>query len=198
MRILLGFAGAPAGYFMRIVFRGDGPTGSATYRPASGGWVSVGVARYVAIALLGAVGIHAFDDLPVTRFALNEKAKSMLTPAYSFALASNFRPMRDYEANLRAVRLRCTIVAGAADEAFVADAFEPTIRGAGVDWPVRLLPGIGHIALTLEPSAIDAAVDAVDAMRGRARGAGRAVVPGRGSAPRDAATGDGAGTAGGD
>ncbi len=43
-----------------------------TYRPNSGGWVNVGVPRFVAIALLNAMGIRAFNDLPVTKFALNE------------------------------------------------------------------------------------------------------------------------------
>lgn len=83
-----------------------------TFRPDSGGWVSVGVPRYIGIALLNLAGISAFNDLPVTAFALDEKAKSFLTPEYSFALASNFRPKRDYAADIRAVRHPCAVIAG--------------------------------------------------------------------------------------
>src|SRR6185369_16318833 len=74
-----------------------------TARPGSGGWASVGVPRIVAISVLNLVGIHAFNDMPVVRFALSEEAKAFLTPEYSFALAVNFQPNRDYEANIRAV-----------------------------------------------------------------------------------------------
>ena len=78
---------------------------AVTSRPSSGGWVSVGVPRIIAISLLDSAGIRAFNDLPVTKFALaEEKAKAFLTPQYSFALAQNFRPERDYQANIREVR----------------------------------------------------------------------------------------------
>jgi non-heme chloroperoxidase len=136
-----------------------------TYRPATGSWVSVGVPRIVGITMLNAVGLKAFNDLPVMRFALNEQAKAFLTPEYSFALASNFRPERDYAANVMAARGPRAIVAGAADELFFTEKFEPTIRSLGKSWPVTLLPGIGHIPLTLEPAALTAAVAAVERMR---------------------------------
>jgi alpha-beta hydrolase superfamily lysophospholipase len=43
------------------------------YRPDSGGWVSVGVPRIVALNALNAVGIRYWKDLPVLRFALTEE-----------------------------------------------------------------------------------------------------------------------------
>jgi non-heme chloroperoxidase len=139
-----------------------------TFRPNSGGWVSVGVPRYVGVALLNLAGIRAFNDLPVTSFALDEKAKSLLTPQYSYALASNFRPNRDYAADIKAVRHPCAVVAGAADELFFTDRFEPLFRSLGKKWPVTLLPGIEHIPLTLAPAALAQAVQDV----GRLQGAG--------------------------
>lgn len=135
------------------------------YRPASGGWVSVGVARVVALSALSAAGIDAFNDLPVVRFALNERNKSFLTPEYSFSLAANFQPRRDYEANIRAVRQPVSVLGGTNDELFYTDKLEGTFRAQGKTWPVMLLPGVGHIALTLDRTAIDAAVKAVEAMR---------------------------------
>jgi alpha-beta hydrolase superfamily lysophospholipase len=137
-----------------------------TYRPDSGGWVKVGVPRIVALTFLNAVGIGAFNDLLVTRFALSDDARKVLTPAYSFALASNFAPQPDYAENIRTVRLPCAVLAGDKDEAFHADRFAAVFREQGKDWPVTLLPGIGHIALTLDPGALAAVVKALDGLRG--------------------------------
>jgi pimeloyl-ACP methyl ester carboxylesterase len=135
-----------------------------TYRPSSGGWVSVGLPRFVAITLLNAIGIRAFNDLPVTKFALNEEAKAILTPEYSFALAQNFRPQRDYRANIRAVNQPLRVVAGQDDEVFYAEHFAEVFRAEGKDVPVTLIPGIGHIPLTLEHDAVQPAVAAVRSM----------------------------------
>jgi alpha-beta hydrolase superfamily lysophospholipase len=62
------------------------------YRPDSGGWVSVGVPRILALTVLNAMGLSHWNDWPVTRFALSEEAKSFLTPEYGFNLAMNFAP----------------------------------------------------------------------------------------------------------
>jgi alpha-beta hydrolase superfamily lysophospholipase len=132
-----------------------------TYRPGSGGWVSVGLPRYVAIALLDAAGVRAFNHLPVTRFALNEEARRFMTPQYSFALAQNFRPMRDYRSNIRAVRQPLAVLAGRDDELFLAERFEAVFRDEGKNVPVTLLPGIDHVRLTLDPAALQAVIASV-------------------------------------
>jgi len=133
-----------------------------SYRPDSGGWVNVGVPRIVGLSLLNAVGVHAFDDLPVTRFALNDTARTMLTPEYSFALATNFRPQRDWRASIRAAGQPMALLAGQDDEAFRADRFAAIFSDEGRPIPVTLLPGVGHIGLTLDPAAVASAVAAVD------------------------------------
>jgi non-heme chloroperoxidase len=137
---------------------------AATSRPGSGGWVSVGVPRLIAISFLDGFGLHAFNDLPVTKFALTEEARNFLTPQYSFALAQNFRPERDYQANIRAVQQPFRVLAGENDEAFYADKFASVFKTAGKDVPVTLLPGISHISLTLDSAAIQAAIAAVGSM----------------------------------
>lgn len=135
-----------------------------TYRANSGGWVQVGMPRYVAIGVLHALGVRAFDHLPVTRFALNDTARAMLTPQYSFALAQNFRPRADWRASIRAAGQPMRLLAGSDDEAFHADRFEQVFKTEGKDVPVSLLPGLGHIALTIDPAAVRAAVAAVQAL----------------------------------
>ena len=137
---------------------------AATLRPDTGGWATVGVPRIIAIAVLNGFGIHVFDDLPVVRFAVDEKDNGFLTPQYSFALEQNFRPERDYQANIRAVRQPLRVLAGQNDEVFYADKFGSVFKAAGKDVPVALLPAIDHISLTLDPAAIQAAISAVESM----------------------------------
>src|SRR4029077_20848598 len=137
---------------------------AATSRPDSGGWVSVGVPRIIAISVLNGFGIPAFNDLPVMRFALTKEAKGFLTPQYSFSLAQNFRPERDYQANIRAVRQPLRVLAGQNDELFYADKFASVFKAAGKDVPVTLLPGIDHVSLTLDQAALQAAISAVESM----------------------------------
>jgi len=137
---------------------------AATLRPGSGGWATVGVPRIIAIAVLNGFGVHAFDDLPVIRFAVNERDRGLLTPQYSFALAQNFRPERDYQANIRAVRQTLRVLVGQNDEVSYADRFAALFKAAGKDVPVTVLPGIDHISLTLDPVAIQAAIAAVESM----------------------------------
>lgn len=135
-----------------------------TYRPNSGGWVRVGVPRWFAIGVLDALGVRLFNNLPVVRFALDERDKAGLTPQYSFSLAQNFRPERDYRANIRAVKQPLSVVAGTDDEVFHTDKFAIVFKAEGKDIPVILVPGVGHIQLTLDPVAVQAAVSAVNRM----------------------------------
>jgi pimeloyl-ACP methyl ester carboxylesterase len=137
-----------------------------TYRPNSGGWVSVGLPRYIAIAVLDGIGIHAFNHLPVVRYALDDEAKKFLTPAYSFNLAQNYRPERDYQATIRAVAQPLRIIAGQDDDVFHTDRLEAVFKAAGRDVPVELVPGVNHIGLTLDPKALHAAIEAVKQMDG--------------------------------
>ena len=70
----------------------------------------------------------------------------------------------DYEANIRAVGAPCAVLVGAQDELFRSASFEPVFREAGKDWPVKIVPGVGHIGLTLDPRAVAAAVAMVEAL----------------------------------
>lgn len=136
-----------------------------SYRPHSGGWVSVGLPRYLAIAFLNACGLSAFNHLPVSQFALNPEAKKFLTSTYSFNLAQNFRPQRDYEANIRAMHQPFSVLAGSDDEAFIAWQFDPIFNTLGHPNSVTLLAGIDHISLTLVPSALASVVQAVQVLQ---------------------------------
>jgi alpha-beta hydrolase superfamily lysophospholipase len=129
------------------------------HRPDSGGWVSVGIPRIVALNALNAVGIRHWNDLPVVRFALTEEAKKFLTPEYDFNLAMNFAANADYQADLLSAKGKVAILAGDADELLQSQELQGIVQSAGKDWPVKLLPAVQHIALTLDPTALKAIVD---------------------------------------
>jgi non-heme chloroperoxidase len=135
---------------------------SPTSRRDSGGWVSVGMPRYIVLSILDQFGITVFSHLPVMRFALNDEARAFLTPSYSFALAQNFRPYNDYTANIRAVGRPMAVVAGRDDELFRTERFAALFSAEGKAAPVSLVAGAGHIELILKPVAIKAAIAAVD------------------------------------
>ena len=101
----LRFAGSPRQrLFQSYLFLSPFVSQEAqTYRPDSGGWASVGLPRIVVVSVLNMAGVRWFNDLPVTRFAVNEQAKAFLTPEYTYALATNFRPQADYVANIKAM-----------------------------------------------------------------------------------------------
>lgn len=125
-----------------------------TARPGNGNWASVGLPRIVALTLLNQVGITRWNDLPVLRFALNDVARRLLTPSYSYALMTNFRPHNDYQRDIRHARGTVCIVAGQNDELFYADRFAELFAKAGKPVPVTLVAGINHIQLTLDAAAV--------------------------------------------
>lgn len=125
-----------------------------TSRPDSGGWVSVGLPRIVAVTLLNQIGITRWNHLPVLSYALNDVARELLTPHYSYTVATNFRPHDDYRADIRNARGTVCIVAGQDDELFYADRFADLFAQAGKPVPVTLVPGVNHMGLTLDAQAV--------------------------------------------
>jgi len=148
-----------AGYLLLTPFLSQT---ASTYRPASGGWVSVGLPRILALAVLNSIGISIFNSLPVTRYALSPQAGKALTPCYSYALARNFRPNDDYRANIEQVRRPTEILVGERDDQFRADRFAAEFERARAPVRVTVVPDTGHADLSLEPHAIANAVRAIE------------------------------------
>ena len=135
-----------------------------TARPGSGGWASVGVPRIIALAILNGFGIRTFNSLPVLRFAVSENAKAILTPEYSYALETNFRPHRDYLADLRNMHRPFRTLIGQNDEVYYSDRFGEVLRQAGKDVPVTVIPAVDHIHLILSPLAFEKVVQAIKSL----------------------------------
>lgn len=125
-----------------------------TARPDTGGWVKVNMPRAIALTLLDRLGVPAFGHLPVLAFALPPQAAAERTTMYSYRLQLSFRPHEDYLGDVRAIRRPATVIVGEADELFRAEAYAPLLEPLQPQLRVKLLPGLGHIDMVVEPAAL--------------------------------------------
>ncbi|WP_028207390.1 alpha/beta hydrolase [Paraburkholderia nodosa] len=125
-----------------------------TTRNEVGGWVSVGLPRLIVLTMLNGLRIRVFNHLPTIAYALAPEVRDELTPQYSFNLMQNFRPHDDYRADIRGARQPLHVLAGADDEVFHAREYAAAFEEAGAHVPVTIVPGVGHIGLTLDATAI--------------------------------------------
>jgi pimeloyl-ACP methyl ester carboxylesterase len=131
------------------------PQDAPTIRPSTGGWVSVAKPRIIALVMLNRLGIDWFNGLPIVAFATPPTVPN-LTSVYSFRLAVDFGAPRDYLAALGRSKKPAALLVGGSDELFFPDAFAPLFKSARPDLPITIVPGIGHIGMTLAPAGIAA------------------------------------------
>ncbi len=112
------------------------------------------------LARLNRVGVDWFNGLSIVAFATSPKVKS-LTSWYSFRLAVNFAaPLRDYQGALARSRKPVALLVGGSDELFYPEKFAPTLQPTRPDLKVTIVPGLGHIGMTVSPAGIAAIIKA--------------------------------------
>ncbi|MCW5263034.1 alpha/beta fold hydrolase [Verminephrobacter eiseniae] len=136
-----------------------------TQRENSGGWVRVGVPRLILLQALNGMGLSQLNHLAVTRFAIDEANRDLLTPSYDLNLTANFRPRDDYQTSIRAVTQPLMVLAGDKDEAFHTEHFADVFSVSPGLIGVKLLPGIDHAGLILQPDALQQTVAAVSKLQ---------------------------------
>ena len=164
---LIGFSSG-GGFVLRVIATPDEklfdrfvmispalPQGSPTIRPDTGGWVSVAKPRIIVLAMLNRIGVHWFNGLPIVAFATSPKAPN-LTSVYSFRLAVDFGAPRDYLAALGHSTKPAALLVGGADELFFPERFAPLLKPVRPDLKITVVPGIGHIGMTVTPEGIAA------------------------------------------
>ncbi len=114
--------------------------------------------------MLNNPGIHAFDELTVIQFAMPESVlKSELgesvTRAYSQRLNTSYAPCSNYEHDLAALKVPFLLAAGVEDEAFITEAYEPTIAAQTGMGTYRLLPESGHVDLLTNEALFETVAD---------------------------------------
>jgi pimeloyl-ACP methyl ester carboxylesterase len=164
---LIGFSSG-GGFVLRVIATPDEmlfdrfimispalPQSAPTIRPDTGGWVSVAKPRIIALAMLNRLGVDWFNGLPIVAFATSPKAPN-LTSVYSFRLAVDVGAPRDYLAALGRSTKPAALLVGGADELFYPDRFAPLFGPVRSDMPITIVPGIGHIGMTVAPAGIAA------------------------------------------
>jgi pimeloyl-ACP methyl ester carboxylesterase len=131
------------------------PRGAPTLRPDAGGWVSVAKPRIIVLAILNRLGVDWFNGLPVVALATSPEAPN-LTSVYSFRLAVDYGAPPDYLAALGHSTKPAALLVGGSDELFLSDRFAPLLKPARPDLPIIVVPGIGHIGMTVTPQGIAA------------------------------------------
>ncbi|MGM0544033.1 MAG: alpha/beta hydrolase [Pseudomonadota bacterium] len=140
------------GYLLLAPYLGhDAPT----VRDDSGGWANANVVKIIALSILNELGVTRFNRLPVLHFNLPpEYRDGSETLAYSYRLMKGFAPT-DWQNDLGAMSAPVMLLAGAEDEAFFAERFEPTVRPYLPHAEIALLPGASHLGLVVNAEAIE-------------------------------------------
>ena len=124
-----------------------------TMRENAGGWAQPHIGRIIALSLLNGIGIRRWNDAVVVDFAMPEEVRDgSETLAYSYRLNVSLHPRDDYIADLAAMEVPLLLIVGSRDEAFVADAFEPTISPhARGDAEFEVLADVTHMGAVVSP-----------------------------------------------
>lgn len=160
----LRVAAAPVGTrFERVVMISpylgwDAPTS----RPDSGGWAQADVPRFIALALLGRLGLHGADALPTLAFAVPENSAMRQTARYSYRLMRNFAT-RDFHEDVAAAKAPLALFAGGDDELMFADRYQAAV---GPAVPVNVIAGVNHMGVVSAPAAVAAIAGDVATWRG--------------------------------
>lgn len=132
-----------------------------TQRPNSGGWARVLTRRMIGLSMLNMVGLTALNDLTVIQFrfpssVLNGPQGATATRAYSYRLNASYAPRRDWRADVAALP-PFLLVAGRADEAFIATAFEASFAPLTANGTYHLIES-GHLDVVDRPETLSAIV----------------------------------------
>jgi alpha-beta hydrolase superfamily lysophospholipase len=160
-----------AKYFQRVVLlapylRYDAPSvrqesshDSRSAAPASTPWAVASVGRIIGLTLLGHLGIHALDGLPVVVFAVRGDS-DRVTRSYSWRMQQNFGADDDYAADILALPASTTVLVGTADTLLLPAGLRAEFRARRPQIPVYCVPDVGHSGLVTATQGLDAIVAA--------------------------------------
>lgn len=119
-----------------------------TIRTNSGGWATPYTGRIIGLTMLNNVGVHWFDSFSAIAFNMPKEFRDGTeTLVYSHRLNTAYAP-RNYKTDLTAMTQPVLVVAGTADEAFLAEQFEP-VMSQYTAVQVTLLQGVTHMGVVV-------------------------------------------------
>lgn len=134
-----------------------------TMRENAGGWSFPLTRRIIGLTMLNQVGIAALNHLTVIQFnfpqeVLDGPSGHTATQSYSFRLNTAFAPRSDYLADVAALP-PFLLIAGTEDEAFRAEAYEPTLAAASDAGTYALMPGLTHFSVLRDEESLSLIAD---------------------------------------
>lgn len=154
---VLHFAGSDHGtLFDRYILLAPflGPF-APTNQPGNGGWAKPYLPRAYALGALDAIGIHWFEGLPIVAYARRPDPAEPV-PTYSYRLSRNFGADYDFRGDFQRASHPIAVIVGADDDQMIADQYAPAIASVRSDVLVVIVPGVGHLAITMAPAALEA------------------------------------------
>ena len=138
-----------------------------TMRANSGGWAQPLLRRIIGLSMLNAVGIKAWNHLPVIQFnmpaeVLQGPLGHLATTSYSYRLNQSYAPRSDYLSDIRSLP-KFLLLAGAQDEAFIAEAYRPLMETETDKGAYQILEDTGHLDLVDAPQTLAAIRGYLDA-----------------------------------
>jgi len=124
-----------------------------TIRPNSGGWAAPHTPRIIGLSMLNSVGIKFLNHLDVIDFNMPEAYRDGTeTLTYSHRLNTGYSP-KNYKKDLMMIDQKLLLIAGLADESFIAEAFQPEVSKYKQDAEVILVEGVSHMGIVIGPAA---------------------------------------------
>ena len=128
-----------------------------TFRENAGGWSHPLIRRIIGLSMLNRVGITAFNDTTIMQFnfpneVLAGSQGDTATKAYSYRLNASFSPRDDYLSDIAKLP-KFLLIAGADDDAFWPEQFEPVMSAVSEDGQYKLFPAEDHIGIVKSSEA---------------------------------------------
>lgn len=130
-------------------------------------WAVPSVPRIATLGMLNGVGITALNHLDVVALATRDEDADDVVRAYTYRGLQAVNPV-DWQADLAAIAPRTTLMVGTQDELHAAPGFADALAAFPAATLITL-PGIDHMGITLDASAIAAVSDVVAQKMGEAK-----------------------------
>jgi pimeloyl-ACP methyl ester carboxylesterase len=126
-----------------------------TTRPNSGGWAHVLTRRIIGLSILNTFQIKALNHLPIIQFnmpqvVLDGPLGDTATIAYSYRLNASYAPRSKYLEDVASLP-PFVLLAGGADEAFLAQEYAPTMGAVTDRGRYELMTGASHLDIVDDP-----------------------------------------------
>jgi len=126
-----------------------------TVKQNSGGWVTVGIKRWVGLSMLNSVGIQSYNKKPVLFFNRPKAYEdSLQTKSYSYRMAINFAP-RNYEKDIAKLQTSSLVLVGDEDESFYSNKFKEVFSPASKYTDIQIMENVNHLNIVKDSEVLN-------------------------------------------